>query len=102
MGAKPRDVLFKVLVPSAMSWALTGVRIAIPYALIGAIIGELIASNRGIGYLISSAASGYDTAGVFAVLIVLSAIGLIMHGLMRYSARRTIFWIRRDDTPVLP
>jgi NitT/TauT family transport system permease protein len=46
MGAKPRDVLFKVLVPSAMSWALTGVRISIPYALIGAIIGELIASNR--------------------------------------------------------
>ena len=57
MGAKPRDILMKVLVPSAMGWALTGVRIAIPYALIGAIIGELIASNRGIGYLISASAA---------------------------------------------
>jgi NitT/TauT family transport system permease protein len=79
MGAKPRDVLMKVLVPSAMGWALTGVRIAIPYALIGAIIGELIASNRGIGYLISSAAAGYDTAGVFAALIVLTIVAIVLN-----------------------
>jgi NitT/TauT family transport system permease protein len=92
MGAKPRDVLFRVLVPSAMSWALTGVRIAIPYALIGAIIGELIASNRGIGYLISSAASGYDTAGVFAVLIVLTILAMLLNAAVDEIDRRLSKW----------
>ncbi len=92
MGAKPRDVLFKVLVPSAMSWALTGVRISIPYALIGAIIGELIASNRGIGYLISSAASGYDTAGVFAALIVLTVLAMLLNAVVDEIDRRLSKW----------
>ncbi len=92
MGAGPRDVLTKVLVPSAMSWALTGVRIAIPYALIGAIIGELIASNRGIGYLISSSASGYDTAGVFAALIVLTVLAMILNAVVDAIDRRLSRW----------
>jgi NitT/TauT family transport system permease protein len=92
MGAKPRDVLFKVLVPSAMGWALTGVRIAIPYALIGAIIGELIASNRGIGYLIESSASGYDTAGVFAALIVLTVLAMILNAVVDAIDHRVSRW----------
>jgi NitT/TauT family transport system permease protein len=92
MGAKPRDVLMKVLVPSAMSWALTGVRIAIPYALIGAIIGELIASNRGIGYLIESSASGYDTAGVFAALIVLTVLAMLLNAVVDEVDRRISKW----------
>jgi NitT/TauT family transport system permease protein len=92
MGAKPRDVLLKVLVPSAMSWALTGVRISIPYALIGAIIGELIASNRGIGYLISSAASAYDTAGVFAALIVLTVLAMLLNAVVDEIDRRLSKW----------
>jgi NitT/TauT family transport system permease protein len=98
MGAKPRDVLLRVLVPSAMSWALTGVRIAIPYALIGAIIGELIASNRGIGYLISSAASGYDTAGVFAALIVLTVLAMLLNAVVDDIDRRLSKW--KVDTSV--
>ncbi|MGA2393360.1 MAG: ABC transporter permease [Candidatus Lustribacter sp.] len=98
MGATPRDVLFKVLVPSAMSWALTGVRISIPYALIGAIIGELIASNRGIGYLISSAASSYDTAGVFAALIVLTVLAMLLNAVVDEIDRRLSRW--KVDTSV--
>jgi NitT/TauT family transport system permease protein len=98
MGAKPRDILMKVTVPSAMSWALTGVRISIPYALIGAIIGELIASNRGIGYLISSSASSYDTAGVFAALIVLTALAMILNAIVDEIDRRLSKW--KVDTSV--
>ncbi len=96
MGARPRDILFKVVIPSAMGWALTGVRIAIPYALIGAIIGELIASNRGIGYLISSAASQYDTAGVFAALIVLTILAIVLNAIVDAIDRRLSRW--KPDT----
>jgi NitT/TauT family transport system permease protein len=92
MGASRWDVLLKVQVPSAMSWALTGIRIAIPYALIGAIIGELIASNRGIGYLIESAASQYDTAGVFAALLVLTVLAMLLNAVVDEIDRRLSKW----------
>jgi NitT/TauT family transport system permease protein len=92
MGASSRDILLKVIVPHALSSALTGVRIAIPYALIGAVVGELIASNRGIGYLISSAASQFDTAGVFAALIVLTILATILNALVNAVDRRTSVW----------
>ena len=92
MGAKPRDILFKVVIPSAMGWALTGVRISIPYALIGAIIGELIASNRGIGYLVSSSASQYDTAGVFAALTVLTILAIALNAIVDVIDRRLSRW----------
>ena len=81
-----------------MSWALTGVRIAIPYALIGAIIGELIASNRGIGYLISSAASQYDTAGVFAALVVLTVLAMPSTRVVDEIDRRLSHW--KIDTSI--
>jgi NitT/TauT family transport system permease protein len=92
MGATSRDILLKVIVPHALSAALTGVRIAIPYALIGAVVGELIASNRGIGYLISSAASQFDTAGVFAALIVLTILATVLNALVNFVDRRTSVW----------
>ncbi|HEX3468808.1 MAG TPA: ABC transporter permease [Candidatus Elarobacter sp.] len=92
MGASRGDILTKVIVPHALSAALTGARIAIPYALIGAVVGELIASNRGIGYLISSAASQFDTAGVFAALIVLTILATLLNVAVDAIDRRTSVW----------
>ncbi|HXP94971.1 MAG TPA: ABC transporter permease [Candidatus Binatia bacterium] len=92
MGGDSRTILLKVIVPHAMSSALTGARIAIPYALIGAVVGELIASNRGIGYLIESAASQFDTAGVFAALIVLTILATILNALVDAIDRYTSRW----------
>jgi len=102
MGGSPREILFKVIVPHALSAALTGVRIAIPYALIGAVVGELIASNRGIGYLISSAASQFDTAGVFAALIVLTILATILNSLVNVVDRRTSRWKVDADLSLRP
>jgi NitT/TauT family transport system permease protein len=69
MGASKRDIIFKVVVPGAVSWIYVGQKLAIPYALIGAVLGELIASNRGPGYVLESAARQFDTAGLFAALL---------------------------------
>jgi len=102
MGGSAREILFKVIVPHALSAALTGVRIAIPYALIGAIVGELIASNRGIGYLVSSAASQFDTAGVFAALIVLTILATILNSLVNIVDRRTSRWKVDADLSLRP
>ena len=92
MGGGRRDIMFKVIIPSATGWVLTGLRIAIPYALIGAIIAELVASNRGIGYLIDSSAAEFNTAGVFAALVVLTIIAAILNAIVNVIDRKTSRW----------
>ena len=92
MGGRRRDIMFKVIIPSATGWVLTGLRIAIPYALIGAIIAELVASNRGIGYLIDSSAAQFNTAGVFAALVVLTIIAAILNAIVNVIDRKTSRW----------
>ena len=78
MKATRRQVITKVIIPSALSWVFAGLRISVPYALIGAVLGEMIAANRGLGYLVQFSGAQFDSAGVFAVLIVISllAVGL--------------------------
>lgn len=100
-GATKWQTLVRLRIPSALVLIFAGLEIAAVLAVIGAIVGEFVGAQVGLGYLIVALNFSLDVPGVFAVLIVLSAIGLIMHGVMRYAARRYIFWIRRNDTPVL-
>jgi NitT/TauT family transport system permease protein len=92
MGGGRRQVAFKVILPASMTGVLTGLKVAIPYALIGAVIGELVASNRGLGYLISDAAAQFDTAGVFATLAVLSVIAAVLNLLVGLLDKRVSRW----------
>ncbi|MUL41993.1 ABC transporter permease [Streptomonospora sp. PA3] len=92
MGGGPRDIALKVVLPASMTGMLTGLKVAIPYALIGAVIGELVASNRGLGYLISNSAAQFDTAGVFATLVVLSVIAAILNFLVGLLDHRVSRW----------
>jgi NitT/TauT family transport system permease protein len=52
MGAKERHLIVKVIVPSALQWVFAGLQLSIPYALIGAVVGEIMAANRGLGFLL--------------------------------------------------
>jgi NitT/TauT family transport system permease protein len=97
MGGTRWDVARRVVLPSSMTGVLTGLKVAIPYALIGAVIGELVASNRGLGYLINDAASQFDTAGVFATLVVLSVIAGVLNILVGVLGRRVNRWKPIDD-----
>lgn len=92
MNAKRRDMILKVILPASMSGVLTGLRVSIPYALIGAVIGELVASNRGLGYLINNGAATFDTAGVFAALIVLTIIAAVLSALVNTLDRFANKW----------
>jgi NitT/TauT family transport system permease protein len=98
MGGKQRDIILKVVLPSTVGWILTGLRIAIPYALIGAVIAELIASNRGIGYLIINSTGQFDTAGTFAALLVLTIIAALLNAVVDLIERKTSRWKANADT----
>ncbi len=92
MGARRSQIVRKVILPSALIWIFTGMKSSVPYALIGAVVGEMMASNKGLGYLIEAAAGQYDTGGVFAALFVLMIIATGLHELLKQSERFLLRW----------
>lgn len=79
MGATERQILLKVTIPSALNWVFVGFKMSVPYALIGAVVGEITASNRGVGFLISYSAGQFDTAGTFAAVIILMIMAVLLN-----------------------
>jgi NitT/TauT family transport system permease protein len=71
MGANGREIVRYVLLPGIMPWIFSGMRIAVRYAFTAAVLGELIAGNQGIGFLIESSAGNFNSAGIFAGVLVL-------------------------------
>lgn len=92
MGARRRQIVAKVILPSVAIWIFTGMKTSVPYALIGAVVGEMMASNKGLGYLIQAAAGQYDTGGVFAALFVLSIIAMLLHTALKHAELRLLRW----------
>jgi NitT/TauT family transport system permease protein len=92
MGASRWQIIRKVILPSVLFWIFTGMKISVPYALIGAVVGEMMASNKGLGYLIQAAAGQYDTNGVFAALFVLMIIATGLHTILKQSERLLLRW----------
>jgi NitT/TauT family transport system permease protein len=92
MGASERTILRKVVLPSAAAWIYASLQVALPWALIGAVIGEMIASDRGMGYQILHAGGLLDSTGIFAGLVVLMIIGLVLTHSIRLLERRTQRW----------
>jgi NitT/TauT family transport system permease protein len=89
MGATRYQERRLVVFPGAMPAILLGLKLAIPEALVGAIVGELIVSNKGIGYLIEYSASQLDSAGVFAGLFILMLLALIANSAVNYATKKT-------------
>ena len=92
MGARRSQIIRKVILPSALIWIFTGMKSSVPYALIGAVVGEMMASNKGLGYLIEASAGQYDTGGVFAALFVLMIIATGLHEMLKQSERLMLRW----------
>jgi NitT/TauT family transport system permease protein len=92
MRATRMQVITKVILPSALSWVFVGLRVSVPYALIGAVLGEMIASNRGLGYLVQFSGAQFDTAGVFAVLIVIAVLAMVLNFAVDMIQRRLERW----------
>ncbi|MBI2247404.1 MAG: ABC transporter permease [Armatimonadetes bacterium] len=79
MGASEWDLVRKVVFPAATPFIIAALQITVPQAMIGAIVGEFISSNRGVGHLISRAAGWLDTPGLFAGILALLVVVLLMN-----------------------
>jgi NitT/TauT family transport system permease protein len=72
--------------------------VAIIVSVIGAIVGEFVGAKAGLGYVILQKNFTFDIAGVFAILIVLSLIGILLHWVVISVQRRLLFWAESSQT----
>lgn len=92
MGAKERQLTRHVYLPAAAPFVLLGMRMAIPYSVIGVIVGEFASSTRGLGLFINQASSTYDPAGVFAGIVILLGFILVANIGAARLERRLLRW----------
>lgn len=93
------NILLNVKLPAAASSILAGLQISVAMALIGAVVGEFIASKAGLGNLLQASSMSMDVATMFAVVIVLAAIGILGNEILQYLHRKIVFWENRSQTP---
>jgi NitT/TauT family transport system permease protein len=96
-SASRLNIFFQVELPSAAGYIFGGLQIAVVFGLIGTVVSEFVASQRGLGVLIQASSSNLDVAGTFAVLITLALIGVIGSEIVSFIQKRVVFWERRGD-----
>jgi NitT/TauT family transport system permease protein len=86
-----------VTFPNALPFVFAGLDIAVVFSVLGAIVGEFVGAQRGLGNLILQFNVTLDIAGVFAVLILLALLGIVLHLAMQAVERRVIFWAQPEE-----
>ncbi len=92
LGASPWQVTRTVIIPSAMTWIFASLHVSFGFAIVGAIVAELLGARYGIGQLIATAQGAFDAAGVFAGMLVLIAVALAAEYAMTLLEHRFARW----------
>ena len=98
LKATPLQVFYKVSFLHALPVIFAGVQAAFTFAVIGAIVGEFVGAQEGLGYLLNLYNFQLRIDRAFAVIVILAAIGAIGFFLLEWADRKFIFW-REDRTP---
>lgn len=101
LGANDRQVFFKVLLPGATSWIMSGLRMSLPFALIGAIVGEFLAASAGLGYRLNMYSTSYNTNGTFAMLLVMMTAMMILNQIINWIEARALRWRSSDPAATI-
>lgn len=92
LNAPQHTVLWRLRVPAALPAFFTGCKIAITFAVIGAVIAEFVAAQEGLGYLILMSTSQSQTPLAFAAIIALTAISILLFYMIEFIEKKTITW----------
>ena len=93
LNASRWQTFIYVRLPSAATHIFAGLGVAIVLALTGAVVAEFVGAQQGLGVLLLQAQANLDTAGMFAILIILAAIGLGCNLAIRMLERKLLYWI---------
>jgi NitT/TauT family transport system permease protein len=92
--ASPRQMFLKLAWPSALPFVFAGLRTSLTLALTGALVAEFVGAKVGLGSLIKVFSFESDAGLVFAVLTLVSAVGLLLYGILAFVDQRVVFWRR--------
>jgi NitT/TauT family transport system permease protein len=98
VGAGRGKILLRVRIPHSLPYLMAGLKVAITFSVIGAIVGEFAGANQGLGYVIEFASTQLDTPLIFAALIVVSVLGLAFYYIVEFAERMLIPWAPKFDT----
>ncbi|MGH3290493.1 MAG: ABC transporter permease [Trebonia sp.] len=98
LGASRLQVIRNVVLPSAMTWIIASLHVAFGFAVIGAIVGEILGAQHGLGVLITDSQNNFETNGIFAGMLIITAIALVAEWLISRLERRLLAW--RPQTAV--
>lgn len=92
LGGGPWYLLREVYVPSVVAWVMGSLKVAVGFAFTGAVVGEFVASSRGLGYLLSFAQSTYNAALTLALILLVMVFVMILFTLAGMLERRLLRW----------
>lgn len=95
--ATPWQTFTHLEVPAALPIFLGGLRVGATLSVIGAVVGEFIGSDRGLGFLINVARGQYDTALVFVTILTLVLLALGLYGVVVLAENRLLSWQKQPD-----
>jgi NitT/TauT family transport system permease protein len=94
-NAKPSMIFTKLIVPSALPWIFSTLRVNIGFALIGAVVGEYIASQSGLGHAVFVAGSLFDLNTVWLGIIVLTLMASVLSWIVQFAEAKLISWKKK-------
>ena len=97
-GATGWQIFTKVVLRSASSWIMTGLKMSLPFALVGVILGEFLVASQGLGYRLNTYSTSYDTTGALAVIVVMMLIMMALTAVLDAAEARLMRWRPRDET----
>jgi NitT/TauT family transport system permease protein len=92
LGTSRWKTFLHLELPSTLPYVFTGMQVAIVFAVIGAIVGEYLGGNSGLGYLVVSSLNNLDASRLFAVIVALAIMGSILFFLVNVARRIAIPW----------
>lgn len=101
-GASETQIFRMARLPSALPFIFAGLEVGAIFSILGAVVGEFIGAQEGLGYLLLNANYNFDIPAMFGVLVVLSAIGLLAHLVIQYLQQKVTFWAEDDMQVIAP
>ncbi|MFQ5913093.1 MAG: ABC transporter permease [Nitrospinota bacterium] len=92
MGGRKLGILRKVILPSAAPWIINGLKVSLPFSLVGAIVGEFIAASSGLGYLLQLYMNLYNTTGVILIILILMATVIFLNIVLNAIEGHLLRW----------
>jgi NitT/TauT family transport system permease protein len=92
LGASRLQVARQVVLPSALTWIIASLHVAFGFAIIGAIVGEVLGAQKGLGLVITTSQNQFNPNGVFAAMLIIAVVALTAEGLIGLLERRLLGW----------